>query len=247
MLKISECAFNSDLIQEKTLQLLPYADFKGIDGRPTTETPHLNSWKINGVIAEKIIQAAKNVALKIPIDWEHSTEKKAPNGEYSPAAGFFKRMEWREGQGLFAVDVDWTEKALNDIKQKHYKYISPVFSFHTSSGEIARIKSVGLTNNPNLIMNELSLNQAQPTYHLLPNSLDSLNTEEKRIADLFGNDYQDVINQKIEDHATADQRQAENSASDNPYALNTEEKRIADLFGNDYQDVINQKIENYEN
>lgn len=242
MLKKSECAFNSEPIQGKTLQLLPYADFKGIDGRPTTETPHLNSWKINGVIAEKIIQAANNVALKIPIDWEHSTEKKAPNGEYSPAAGFFKRMEWRE----FAVDVEWTEKALNDINQKYYKYISPVFLFHTSSGEIARIKSVGLTNNPNLIMSELSLNQAQPIDHLLPDSLYTLNTEEKRIADLFGNNYQDIINQKIEDHTTADQQQAENSAS-NPYALNTEEKCIADLFGNDYQDIINQKIENYGN
>lgn len=67
----------------------------------------------------------------------------------APAAGWFKRMEWREGIGLFATDVRWTDKAKVMIAAREYRYISPVFHYGPD-GDVLNLIGLGLTNTPAL-------------------------------------------------------------------------------------------------
>jgi phage I-like protein len=115
-------------------------------GRPA-DVP---AWRIDRSIAGRI--AARLSARKNPlvIDYEHQTLLAEKNGQPAPAAGWFKDVEWREGQGLFATDVEWTAKAAAMIAAGEYKFISPVFYYEPRTGEISAIHTVALTNNPGL-------------------------------------------------------------------------------------------------
>lgn len=120
------------------IQLLPVGPvIKGRDGR------HWLNDRLD------IILAAFNAEGKdLPIDWEHASEIKAPKGEEAPAAGWMKAMELRNGE--IWVRVDWTARATEQIRNKEYRYISPVFIYEKESGRIVRITSAGLSNQPNL-------------------------------------------------------------------------------------------------
>lgn len=86
----------------------------------------------------------------ILIDYEHQSTLAEKNGKPAPAAGWFGDMEWREGQGMFAVNVRWTAAAAAMIGRGEYRFISPVFRFDSRTGEVLDIVSVGLTNQPGL-------------------------------------------------------------------------------------------------
>lgn len=113
------------------------------------------SW--NNSNPEATVQAFYANQADIPIDIEHATELKAPQGEPAPAYGWIKDLEVRNG-ALWAR-VEWTEAGRNLVTSKQYRYISPVFLFAKDNMEIVRITSVGLTNNHNLFLT--ALNQAQ--------------------------------------------------------------------------------------
>lgn len=127
-----------------TLQLMPASAFRTIDTRPES----LDSWKIDRTIAEKIIARANSRTNRFVIDYEHQTLDK-PAGEVR-AAGWFKNLEWREGEGLFATDVEWTAAAAQMIKAGEYRYLSPAFRYSPESGEVLEIISAGITNTPAL-------------------------------------------------------------------------------------------------
>jgi phage I-like protein len=126
------------------IQLLPAQPFRAVDGRPT-DAP---AWVISGVIAARLIQQAVARANSYVIDYEHQTLWSENNGQPAPASGWFKNLVWREGKGLFAVDVEWTATARKYIADKAYRYVSPVFSYQPGTGEILTILHVALTNNP---------------------------------------------------------------------------------------------------
>jgi phage I-like protein len=83
------------------------------------------------------------------VDYEHQTLLAAQNGHPAPAAGWFSKLEWRES-GLFAIDVEWTERATQMIEGGEYKYISPVFAYDKKTGKVLRLLHAALTNNPAL-------------------------------------------------------------------------------------------------
>lgn len=126
------------------MQILPAQDFRADDGRPED----VDSWKINGVIAQKLI--AKLAARKndLLIDYEHQSLRAALNGQPVIAAGWFKQMEWREGSGMWLKQVDLTNRAKGMISNKEVRYTSPVFVYDKNTGEILEIVSVALTNTP---------------------------------------------------------------------------------------------------
>jgi phage I-like protein len=120
------------------IQLLPAGkDVKGRDGR---------NWLNDR--PEGIVAAFAREGKDIPIDWEHSSELKAPNGEEAPAAGWIKQMEIRNGE--IWGQVEWTARAKEQIANREYRYISPVFLYEIATLRISRITSAGLTNRPNL-------------------------------------------------------------------------------------------------
>lgn len=96
----------------------------------------------------------------IPLDWEHATELKAPQGEPAPAAAWIKQLEVRD-EGAVWGRIEWTEKGRASVAVKEYRYISPVFVFEVESRRIRQITSAGLTNRPNLQLQ--ALNREQPT------------------------------------------------------------------------------------
>ena len=95
---------------------------------------------------------ARNAAL--PIDWEHASQHRAPNGQDAPAAGWIESLDIRKG-ALWGT-VAWTERGANQVGAREYRYLSPVFDFEPASGRIVRLVSAGLTNLPNLPLQALN-------------------------------------------------------------------------------------------
>lgn len=128
------------------IQLLPAGRFSARDGRPFIP----EGWQLNATIAKAVIAQAATRQTPFVIDYEHQTLLSEKNGLPAPAAGWFKTLEWRDGDGLYATDVEWTEKARAMIEAKEYLYLSPVFSYDPQTGVVLQIKHAALTNVPAL-------------------------------------------------------------------------------------------------
>lgn len=142
---IAALALNITTGTHGTIQLLPAGEFRAADGRPT-ECAH---WLMNAEIAQTLIAAANAKTTPYVIDYEHQTLRAVTNGQPAPASGWFKTLEWRDGEGLFAVDVEWTETAASMIAQGEYRFISPVFTYD-KAGRVQQLLHAALTNTPAL-------------------------------------------------------------------------------------------------
>ena len=132
------------------VQLLPAGRFRAADGsgRPVG----LAGWYIDAEIAGRLIAAAAARQTSYVIDYEHQTFLAEQNGQPAPAAGWFegRALEWREGIGLFATQVKWTERARNMLRDGEYRYLSPAFTWDDATGAVQLLVNAGLTNNPGL-------------------------------------------------------------------------------------------------
>ncbi|WP_018694434.1 phage protease [Algicola sagamiensis] len=108
----------------------------------------------------QLIQAFNHNGADLPIDIEHATEFKAPNGEPAPAVGWIKEIEVREMNAIWGR-VEWNAQGKKLIKEKSYRYLSPVFLVDRETTRIKKLCSAGLTNQPNLHLT--ALNQRQST------------------------------------------------------------------------------------
>ena len=174
---IAACAFA--VTAGKEVQLLPAGKFRSLDGRPK-DAPH---WYIDAALAADIIAQLDGRDNRLVIDYEHQTLLAVNNGQPAPASGWFKKLEWREGDGLYAVDVEWTARATAMIESKEYLYISPVFSYDKKTGAVMAILNAALTNNPALDgMDEVAV---QAAARFLTEGQESLNmTIEELLAQL---------------------------------------------------------------
>lgn len=127
-------------------QLFPAGQFRTQDGRPK-DAP---AWYIDGEIASRIIESFRAKKNPMVVDYEHQTVLTKDNGKPAPAAGWVHDLEWREGKGLFAVGVKWTDAAKASIQADEYRYISPVFNYDKLTGAVLRLHNAALTNNPAL-------------------------------------------------------------------------------------------------
>lgn len=141
------CTFELNGVAPNEIQLLPAGHFRATDGRPEKLK---DGWYLDAALAARIIAAAAALKRDLVIDYEHQTLNAESNGQPAPAAGWFKTLEWREGQGLFATDVQWTDRARQMIEAKEYRYLSPVFVFHPKTGAVTRLQMAALTNYPGL-------------------------------------------------------------------------------------------------
>lgn len=112
--------------------------FSGIDGRI-----FINS------NPQRIIERWRKSGRDIPVDIEHSTELRGPQGLPAPAVGWVSDLAVADNGGIVGV-VNWTEEGKELIGSKKYRYISPTYLVSNTTKEIAGIKSIGLTNVPNL-------------------------------------------------------------------------------------------------
>lgn len=128
------------------IRLMPVGEIVGRDGRRF----YLND--VDDVIA-RTLAYKKNADLLI--DYNHQSEYSKQNGRPAPAAGWM--TDFFVADGHLCAAVQWTAKAAEHIKNREFRYISPVF-FHTG-GKIRRIVSAALTNTPNFDLK--ALNQTQ--------------------------------------------------------------------------------------
>lgn len=147
----------------KSIQLLPAGSFTSVDGRPASIAA-CTQWVCGPQQGSAIVALAAQQANPMVIDYEHQTLNSQQNGQPAPAAGWFKNLEWRDGQGLFATDVEWTPAAARAIADGEYRYISPVFEFNAQTGDVQRMRMAALTNNPGLDgMNAVALSALLPS------------------------------------------------------------------------------------
>jgi len=125
--------------------LLPRGPFRAGDGRPHDCT----NWLLDDRAAAQVVARAGEKANDTLIDYEHQSLSTRQNGQPAPAAGWFRTLEWRD-TGLYATGVKWTDRARQAIATREYRYISAVFHYLPSTGEVLEIVSVALTNTPAL-------------------------------------------------------------------------------------------------
>ena len=95
----------------------------------------------------------------LPIDVNHATELKAPQGESAPAAGWIKGLYLRDGGAVYGR-IEWTAIGREAVMNREYRYISPVL-LHDKELNIRGLSSLGLTNKPNLFIPALNHQQHQ--------------------------------------------------------------------------------------
>ncbi|MCC4116355.1 phage protease [Aromatoleum toluclasticum] len=132
------------------IQLLPAGVFRSADGSGRPEG--VPGWRMDALTAARVIQAAAARQTPFVIDYEHQTLLAEKNGQPAPAAGWFHgaSLQWREDRGLFATDVEWTERARNMIGDREYRYLSPVIAWDDKTGEVQALHMAALTNHPGL-------------------------------------------------------------------------------------------------
>lgn len=128
------------------VKLLPAGPVIGRDGR---------SWdnsKPTGIVLN-----FQKLGRDLPVDIEHSSELKAPQGEPAPAVGWIRELMVENGE--IWGRAEWNSEGKTLVGERAYRYLSPVIIYEPSSGKIAGVVSVGLTNQPNLMLP--ALNQQQ--------------------------------------------------------------------------------------
>ncbi|UZX16551.1 phage protease [Thermus sp. PS18] len=94
--------------------------------------------------AERVYQRWLDYGNRLSIDYEHQTFHPVTNGPV-PAAGWFS-LEVRE-DGLWAVEVEWTSRAAELLRNREYRYFSPTFHVD-EEGRIVELINLALTNLP---------------------------------------------------------------------------------------------------
>jgi phage I-like protein len=116
------------------LRLLPLGEVNLVDGRP--------SFEVDPESLADMVKAFGARGTDLVIDYEHQSL----TGGQAPAAGWIKDLEVRE-DGLWA-QVEWTSQAEGYLKQREYRYFSPVLRLDPATRRPQEIMNVALTNIP---------------------------------------------------------------------------------------------------
>ena len=80
--------------------------------------------------------------VDLVVDYEHQTLK----GVEAPAAGWVKELKLEDGN-IVAV-VEWTPRGAEYLKNKEYRYLSPVVNVRKMDNKAIGLHSLALTNTP---------------------------------------------------------------------------------------------------
>lgn len=128
------------------IELIPSGpQVSGRDGR---------TWRFDDPAAQAVLGDFDQRGTQLPIDWEHATQHRAPRGKDAPAAAWVDRLEMRDG-ALWG-HVEWTPRGQQQVLNREYRFLSPVFDYDPDSLRIHRLVSAGLSNKPNLSLTALN-------------------------------------------------------------------------------------------
>lgn len=126
-------------------RIIPAGEFRSWDGRPA----ECKAWICTEEDGKRIVAELNALSSKRVIDYEHATLHAKKTGNKAPAAGWFQSAEWRP-DGVWLTGVDWTAEAAQEIVEKKYRYVSPVFSYDQKTGRVGSLFHAALTNDPGL-------------------------------------------------------------------------------------------------
>ncbi len=127
--------------------LVPAGEIVARDGREFTNlTP------------DAVVAAFRDDRKDMPVDYEHATHLRAPEGLSAPAVAWVDDVDVRDG--AIWGHVSWNADGRAAVETKAYRYISPVVH-PDEKRNVARISSVALTNDPALYLPAL-LRRDQP-------------------------------------------------------------------------------------
>jgi len=129
------------------VQLLPLGTFAGRDGRGPYQIPDPDAL----VAFSQAVAGARD----LPIDYGHEMELQFHDAR---AAGWITQLEVRP-DGIYGR-VEWTQKGAQAVREREYRYLSPVF-YHAPDGTVLYLARVALTNNPNLDLKALNSRSTQ--------------------------------------------------------------------------------------
>ena len=123
--------------------LVPYGDVqveRGVAGE---------SFEFSPRHAAAAVRWFERIGRKLAIDYEHQSLDVAGRSDgLRPAAGWIGGLEARE-DGLWAVDVTWTDRAAELLASGEYRCFSPVIYWTDEHyRELAALGPVALTNDP---------------------------------------------------------------------------------------------------
>lgn len=174
-LALAACSFEVSA-QGGRIQLLPYGEFRAVDGRPF-DAP---AWYLTEQNGRDVADLANQSRTQLVVDYEHQTLYKEQNGQPAPAAGWMRWIEFTP-KGLFA-DVEWTNKAAALIKNREYRYVSAVFAYDTQ-GYVRKLFHAALTNNPALDSIDEVIAAASAQFNPIPMEQNPMN---ELLQQLFG-------------------------------------------------------------
>lgn len=106
----------------------------------------VKSSKGDFVVDEEAYQSIQKVfkarGIDIVIDYEHQTLADVQ----APAGGWIKELEL--GEDAIIAKVEWTPRAQEYLRNKEYRYLSPVVLVRDSDNKAIALNSVALTNTP---------------------------------------------------------------------------------------------------
>lgn len=97
---------------------------------------------VDGESFDLIRKQFKDRKLDLVIDYEHQTLSDVQ----APAGGWIKDLY--KGEDAIIAKVEWTARAAEYLKNKEYRYLSPVVLVRKRDQKAAAIHSVALTNTP---------------------------------------------------------------------------------------------------
>lgn len=136
----------------RPVRVLPAGRFRSADGSGRPETPAAG-WLLDAAAAAELIGRARSRRDSRLIDYEHQSMRAAEVAP-APAAGWFTELQWREpGEaepgGLY-MTPEWTPRAAAMIRDREYRYLSPLFAYDRDSGQVLDLVSVALVNQAGL-------------------------------------------------------------------------------------------------
>jgi phage I-like protein len=126
------CAVDGKL--PEWIRLLPLGEVDLVDGR--------ESFTVDRTAMETIVQGFTARGIDLVIDYEHQSL----GPERAPAAGWIKELQARE-DGLWGR-VDWTPQGGEYLKNREYRYFSPVLRLDPETRRPTALLHMGLTNVP---------------------------------------------------------------------------------------------------
>ncbi|MBX8802503.1 hypothetical protein HBA92_17315 [Ochrobactrum sp. MR28] len=121
---------------------------------PAGEITTRDGRQFNNQTPDDILTSFAADQRDIPLDYEHATEVRAPQGLSAPAVGWITQLKIENGE-VFGK-VAWNPEGRTAVETRAYRYISPVVHLSMGTRSVFRISSVSLTNDPALYIKSLN-------------------------------------------------------------------------------------------